>query len=241
MSFAPKTLLALRAYLKTETGLADNELGIVGDTAHRYGYHLGEDRLPTGDYSARTARDIAGLSDAASATDVGMFPRLPALTAYLVALGRAGELPDVRELIGPGADGRAYRWDSLSGWKPQPRDVGDPHEWHLHISWYRDSEGRDKTAAFRAFFDGQGELMSEQELNQLLDKIHAVTVPGGTSMGRQVDWYGSKANGLAPKLDHIMAQLDDLKSKVDTVTLAGVDLDAFAGKVADLLAQRLQS
>jgi hypothetical protein len=156
MSFAPQTLLDLRDYLQAETGLSDNELGIVGDANHTSGYHLGEDRLPKDDYSARTARDIAGLSDAASASDIGWFDRLVELTDYLVAEARAGHLHDGRELIGPASDGRAYRYDSLSGWKAQQRADGDPHEWHLHVSWYRDSEFRDKVELFKGFFDGNG-------------------------------------------------------------------------------------
>src|SRR5690606_2158341 len=36
----------------------------------------------------------------------------------------------------------------------QPK--GNSHEWHLHVSYYRDSEHRDKTAPFRRFFDGDG-------------------------------------------------------------------------------------
>jgi hypothetical protein len=54
-------------------------LGIVGDSNHARGYHLGRDRIYAAsgvgdaDYSVRTARDQAGLSNAAAAMDVGMF------------------------------------------------------------------------------------------------------------------------------------------------------------------------
>lgn len=167
MSYAPATLLQARAYVKAQTGLGDGALGIVGDSAHRYGYHLGRDRLPASDYSRTTARDLAGLSDAASALDVGNFGGLRALTAFMVGEARAGRLGDVRELIGPGSDGRAYRWEHLGGWAAVRRAAGDSHEWHLHISYYRDSEQRSKLPPFQRFFEG-----TEGDDVELSDKVN---------------------------------------------------------------------
>lgn len=159
MSYAPATLLQARAYIKSRTGLSDGALGIVGDSLHTYGYHLGADRLKTGDYSRQAARDRAGLSNAASALDIGSFDRLRELTAFLVREARAGRLGDVRELIGPGSDGRAYRHDHLSGWRAERQSKGNSHEWHLHISYYRDSEQRSKLPPFEQFFEGKGDRM----------------------------------------------------------------------------------
>jgi hypothetical protein len=153
MSYAPQTLLEAREYLLDRTGLSGNAVGIVGDASHTYGYHLGKDRLKPGDYSATLARDKAGLSNAASALDVGNFAKLVALTAFLVAEAKAGRAPDIREVIGPKADGRAYRWDFADGEVTQ-RAKGDSHEWHVHISYYRDSEHRDKVSLFKRFFEG---------------------------------------------------------------------------------------
>ena len=154
MSYAPQTLLNARAYILDRTGLPSGAVGIVGDSAHTFGYHLGKDRLPSGDYSNRTARDQAGLTAAASALDIGNFGDLWQLTEFLVAEARNGRLPDVREVIGPLRDGRAYRWDHLDGWTAVRRSAGDSHEWHIHLSYYRDSENRDKTGPFRAYFEG---------------------------------------------------------------------------------------
>jgi hypothetical protein len=159
VSYAPQTLLDARTYLRPRTGLPWASLGIVGDTAHDGGYHCGEDRLIPDDYSARTARDRAGLTDAASALDIGSFPRLVLLTSFLTFEARAGRLGDVRELIGPGGDGRAYRWDHLAGWSPVRRAAGDSHETHLHISYYRDSERRSKLGPFQRFFEPREEDM----------------------------------------------------------------------------------
>ena len=170
MSYAPQTLLEARAYILAHTDLSPVEVGIVGDARHTYGYHLGKDRLPPNDYSARTARDKAGLTNAASALDIGDFGDLWRLTEFLVAEARAGRLPDVREILGPLRDGRAYRWDHLDGWTAVRQPKGNSHEWHLHISYYRDSEYRDKTAPFRRFFEGGSGDGMEDDM-KLTDKV----------------------------------------------------------------------
>lgn len=152
MTYAPANLLALRSYL---VGMGAPVLGIVGNpTTHRRGYHLGRDRIysSTGagdlDYSVRTTRDKAGLTNAAAAIDIGRHNRLIGLGRHLLLL----RPPDVRELIAERSDGsHLWRWDSVSG-----RVTGFPESdelyHHLHISYFRDSEYRDKLAPFRAFY-----------------------------------------------------------------------------------------
>ena len=88
MTNAPADLLALRATVQRLTGLADPaDVGIVGDGLHARtgGYHEGRDVLAaiggyhpgaaagslSEDYSARLARDRVGLTDDASAMDIG--------------------------------------------------------------------------------------------------------------------------------------------------------------------------
>jgi len=72
MTFAPPTLLAARAFLKgQDPDLTNDEVGIVGGPSHVLqgtSYHLGRDdlKMEKNPYSARTARDKAGLSNAAS-------------------------------------------------------------------------------------------------------------------------------------------------------------------------------
>lgn len=153
MSYAPQELLQLREYLHSRTGLPYGALGIVGDSGHTYGYHLGKDRLPANDYSTRMIRDKAGLTNAASAIDIGDFSQLRALTAWMVAEAKAGRRPDTREIIGPGAAGRAYRWAFENNWGATIRPSGDSHEFHVHESFFRDSENDDKIQYFRGFFE----------------------------------------------------------------------------------------
>ena len=76
MSSSPQSLRQLGTYWTAQGGV---NLGVVGNAAHTYGYHLGRDRIYDGggpgkgdrDYSVQTRRDKAGLSDAASAIDLG--------------------------------------------------------------------------------------------------------------------------------------------------------------------------
>jgi hypothetical protein len=161
MTFAPASLLELRAYLQPLTGLASGSLGIVGDAAHAtrgVSYHLGEDQLTATAYSRQTARDRAGLSNAASALDIGNHPRLRILSSWLLARCRvnAPGTSDVRELIFSPDGSQVLRWDRERGYDSLPRtgEADDSHLWHTHISWYRDSETRDKVGLFRPFYQG---------------------------------------------------------------------------------------
>ena len=158
MSYAPKTLLALQTYWKAQGGVP---LGIVGNAAHASGgtsYHLGKDHLVRGAYSARTARDKAGLTNAASAIDLG---RLGGSLGNLWEFSRwfaqkCMDTPgyrDVREVIfwSP-VRNRVVGWSDLAPDK-WINDYGDlSHKTHTHISFYRDSENREKVSLFSAYF-----------------------------------------------------------------------------------------
>lgn len=181
MTYAPARLRELRAYLAGETGLSAVSLGIVGDTAHVKGYHCGRDRIysPAGqgaaDYSVRTARDRAGLTDAASAMDIGRWSGLRSMSAWLVIQARqnAPGTSDLREII-YSPDGQAVlRWDRERGpgSAPRPGEADDSHRTHTHISWYRDSEHRDKVALFRRYFEPPED-----------DIVNAYSVPGSFSL-----------------------------------------------------------
>ena len=159
MTFAPKTLTDLMAYWVAQGGV---NLGIVGDTAHLEkgtSYHLGKDDLIAGAYSARTARDKAGLTNAASACDLG---RLDGTLTDLWAFSRwfaqqcfdrKPGYRDVREVIfWSTVRDRVIGWSDLAPTE-WINDYGDPsHKTHTHISFYRDSEFRDKRPLFKPYF-----------------------------------------------------------------------------------------
>lgn len=163
MTFAPASIKQVRAFLKGEDpDLSDVELGIVGGPSHiRTGtsYHLGRDQLimSKNPYSARTGRDRAGLSNAASALDIDDdLDELRQLSVWLVEQCRANapDTRDVREIIYSPDGVRVLRWDRERGVSSAPISDSDlSHRTHTHISWYRDSEHRDKTAVFRRFFE----------------------------------------------------------------------------------------
>lgn len=165
MSYAPDSITKLAAYWRARKGV---NLGIVGDTRHLKGYHLGKDRIYDGsgpglgdrDYSVMTARDRAGLTNAASAIDLGKlnggYLDLRKFSMWLVKRCQAGApgTSDIREVIYSPDGKRILRYDRQRGRTSAPREgeADASHAWHTHISWYRDAESRDKVGTFAPFF-----------------------------------------------------------------------------------------
>lgn len=170
MTNAPPDLMAVRAYLLRATGLPADAVGIVGDPAHAStgGYHEGRVDLArvgraTSDYSVReSGRDAGGLSDSASALDIGDFTHngktLRQLSVWLVGRCQAGDARtrDIREVIYTPDGSTVRRWDRLG-----VRSTGDgSHLYHTHLSCFRDSEGRRNQPAnilglLTEFFEGK--------------------------------------------------------------------------------------
>jgi hypothetical protein len=185
MTYAPQSLLDLGAYWRGQGGVV---AGIVGSTkTHCKGYHLGRDRifgdcacrpknicqpgLGAADYSVQQPRDKAGLTDAASAIDLGKLDdQLAGLwdfSAWLArrAMSGTADTRDIRDII---------FFDPIRsvvvGWSALDPDrlivgYGDAsHKTHTHISYWRDSEGRDKRDAFRAYFE---EVVTDVNLSRI--------------------------------------------------------------------------
>jgi hypothetical protein len=170
MSYAPITLTRLAAYWKQHDGDPEIDgvnLGIVGDLSHqsRASYHNGKDviekynRTSANDYSIRTSRDRAGLTNAASAIDLGRLEgSLTELWKFSMWFATqckndSVKYRDVREVIfWDPAKGRVVGWSALA---PTSfiNDYGDlSHKTHTHMSFYRDSESRDKISLFSPYF-----------------------------------------------------------------------------------------
>jgi hypothetical protein len=163
MSFSPPTLIELQVFLAPRTGLSAGNLGIVGDAAHiarGVSYHLGRDHLKEGAYSRKSTRDRGGLTNAASALDIGNHPDLRRLSVDLVAACRADApgTDDIREVIYSPDGKKVLRWDRERGFDSKPRrgEADDSHLFHTHVSWYRNSEGSRKVGVFAALY-GEGE------------------------------------------------------------------------------------
>lgn len=167
MTYAPETLLEVRRYLKSiDSDLSDAEVGITGGPSHVLtgtSYHLGADQLKMhkNPYSARTARDKAGLADpgirhAACAIDLDDdWNDLRRFSVWLVEQCRAGakDTLDIREIIYSPDGVTVWTWDRELGVTSKPQRRGDPsHRTHTHISRYRDATKRPLLPVFQRFY-----------------------------------------------------------------------------------------
>lgn len=167
MTYAPASISDAASYL---VGQGFANLGIVGDAAHTWGYHAGKDRIfgPAGqgwaDVSVKTVRDKAGLSNAASALDLGHADKsqLRSFTGWLInrCKANAADTRDLREVIGS-LDGRntIYYDRERDVVATNAPGVDSSHLWHTHLSFYRDSENRAKRGLFTPYWEGTGGVM----------------------------------------------------------------------------------
>lgn len=170
MTYAPATMLETRSYLinqdKAPPLLEPSEVGIVADTSHVLegtGYHLGKDQLKfdKNPYSARTARDKAGLADpeianAACAIDIDDdWDYMRQFFPWCVEECRksAPDTLDIRELIYSPDGVNVFKWDRENGVTSLPRPSTQiSHRTHGHISKYRDSTRRSLKPLFERFY-----------------------------------------------------------------------------------------
>ncbi|WP_328344591.1 hypothetical protein [Micromonospora sp. NBC_00421] len=242
MTTAPTNLLAVRRLLlDTISGLDPASVGIVGDPAHRGGYHTGSDRVVANDYSVvESTRDSTGLTLYASALDVGTFSvwsggathNLRTFSEWCVAQCRAntGDSRDIREII-YSPDGKVVRrWDRLGR-----RSSGDDsHLWHTHVSFFRDSTkaGRDQTPLFRRYLTGIGLLegtdMTPEE-HAWLETVHRnLTVLDGRNPVGQI--YTRMATGEDHTNPDLVVSHPTLKSLGTQLTSVQTVLAVLANK-----------
>ncbi|WP_435794573.1 hypothetical protein [Micromonospora zamorensis] len=245
MTRAPANLLALRSLLLTHLDNAPGpddldpaEVGIVGDPAHRGGYHCGSDRVVKNDYSVvESSRDRAGLTLDAAALDVGQFEvrsggrthTLASFSAWCVAqcAANAADTRDIREIIYSLNGSTVKRWDRLG-----KRSSGDSsHRWHTHFSFFRDAikAGRDQRPLFRRYLSSIGLLedddMTPEEHNWLATVHKNLTVLDGRNPIGQI--YLRLAEGRDdtgvevtshPNLKSLGAQLTALQSALSALS-----------------------
>jgi hypothetical protein len=182
-TYAPDSIKAARVWIIANLHVPAAAVGIVGDTAHAKtgtSYHLGKSNLRSDSYSIiESSRDRKGLDDAASALDIGNFSltvngkvhNRASLAAWLVEQCEKGtaDTADIREVI-YSLDGRTvHRWDRL-----KRRTTGDSsHTYHTHVSYFRDSEKRDKTALFKRYLS---EISAKPKADVML-KLDGLTLP----------------------------------------------------------------
>lgn len=195
MTYADPALLNARNYL-IGRGIPGDSIGIVGDQSHQSsgGYHVGNDVLAAigklyTDYSKRqTDKDQPG-SNAAMALDVGGLSgqQLYELTSWIIAQCRAGtpDTRNIREVIGRRTpSGGVTRYDALG---ILPDSGSADHETHTHISYYRDSEGTDKTSLFRRYYEPAPTPTPSEEDDDMKPALFHKKVSTVVTYGLQTD------------------------------------------------------
>lgn len=250
MTFAPQSIADARAFLlqtfnahpgNVSGDLEADEVGIVGDPAHRGGYHCGNDRLNAGsDYSVvQSTRDRHGLSGAASALDVGQFDQvhngvqvtLLYFNAWLVSQckGNASDTLDIREVI-YSPDGKTVRrWDRLG----HSTSGDSSHLSHTHISYFRDSESRSKRPLFERFAREIGADMDAAQSKQLADVWYTLT--SGPYGAEHTRWNTAMTllQAIASKVDIDPTELDAVRAAAREGAVSASD-DLVAAVLAHL-------
>src|SRR5947207_7795096 len=243
MTYSPQSLLDLRAYLQPRTGLAPIALGIQHYSPDSGGYHEGWDLLRQGygydDYSVCESTRDAHATDAASAIDIGDFTAggttaggttLRALTLWLVdqCAAAAPDTQDIREIIYTPDGAVVRRWD-----RQGVRSSGDDsHLYHTHISYFRDSEGRDKVGLFRRFFEGDTDMDTEQaRMLYNLDRLNTALLLGHDTVTQILGDDGNYH-------DYPLQLVKDVNT-LKAVRTTGVDLDALAEKIDAMVKARV--
>lgn len=131
--------------------------GIVGDSAHTYGYHRARSKLPASDYSVKLAADRSGDASAASAIDISLSPSMMRIvTKRFMDVAKDKTDPRrkyFREFFGT-LDGRTVTgWDTASD---SATTSDSSHLWHVHVSVHRKyATSRMAAEALLTIFTGQ--------------------------------------------------------------------------------------
>ncbi|WP_406083117.1 hypothetical protein OHA01_26410 [Micromonospora zamorensis] len=254
MTRAPANLLALRSLLLTHLDnapgsddLEPGEVGIVGDPAHRGGYHCGSDRTVTNDYSVfESPRDRNGLTLDASALDVGPFQVTSQGRTYDLAhfsrwcveqcKANAPDTRDIREIIYSLDGTTVKRWDRLG-----KRSTGDSsHRWHTHISFHRDAikAGRDQTPLFRRYLTTIGLIEAAAPMEDDMP-LTAVEISAVATRVWTASWGPETAAGrLAEARDE--ARRARLTSEAVLAAVKGADVSVILTRINELAAEDRQ-
>lgn len=229
MAYTPQTIHDLRKYLIEKTGRDPKFFSVARTCADSTGqrkfrgYHLGKDQIesPCGqgiarDYSTRRKRDRRGLTDARSALDINLATKdEKALIEYLLQQP-ATALMDIREFIGPNAEGRGTRYARENDWEPEVYPEGNSHEWHVHISWLRDSEFRDKIALFEGLYGPRNAIPDADPVDEPLPEDEPLPLPDENA---DIDTLYAEVNRLSAENDLLSKALVAMDGTLDKVLL----------------------
>ncbi|MEV4825975.1 hypothetical protein [Micromonospora sp. NPDC049274] len=274
MTRTPTNLLAVRSLLLTHLNVDPNtdrpadlepaEVGIVGDPAHRGGYHCGSDRVVTNDYSVvESSRDRDGLTLDAAALDVGGFEvrsggrthTLPSFSIWCVGecAANATDTRDIREIIYSPDGTTVKRWDRLG-----KRTSGDSsHRWHTHVSFFRDAikAGRDQRPLFHRYLTSIGLIKGDDDMDMTAGERQALIedIAAGVlnaQLGRSGPSLGNAVQTTYVQVAKLAAATGQDPTNAEAIVagvLAGLSPERIAAaiplslakQVADELARRL--
>jgi hypothetical protein len=234
MSVNAPGLTALKEYANRHLG-PQFFLGIVGDSNHTSGYHLGPDRIHGPDYSMKLDRDVAGaraFPRFACAYDLGMGWNASRLwLGWLVNECRRNAFPQIREIIGSLDGVHKHYFSQLRGFATE-RYTGDNHVSHTHISVFRDTADTDHSPLLRRFLEPAGGVVGRvaNTLPAFPGRLLKFTPGQPRITGEDVRTWQARmlALGFAIAVDGIYGP----KSKVVCVTFQqrhGLQVDGIVG------------
>lgn len=256
VSYEPDDLDAVQRYLMARTGLPASGLGVVGDSSHTGGYHLGNDRLKQNgrestDYSkAESPLDRPG-TNGASAMDIGDFRvsvngrtvTLRSLSLALVEACRGGDprASCIREIIYTPDGTTVKRWDRLG-----IRSTGDAsHRYHTHLSFFRDTEGgRAQPGSLLGLLVSiiEGDDMTPDQIAEMFRRLEVIDNATRATAGCEAGvTYRGAAGDTWTMPNRLLERLGVLDAKVSqilarpAVTLDQAALEAVASLIADAL------
>lgn len=197
--------------------------GIVGDTAHSFGYHLARNELPGNDYSVVLPPDRLGSSSNASALDISLSPSwMKTVTSRLLAAARKNDprLHALREFCGT-TDGRNTHPYDLSNDQDGPLGSwDDSHLWHVHLSFYRQFSADSRALApIAEVITGKPaeevDVMTPAQYKAIQDHIHAIGAEDQRLLHAAID---NLNKSVLPAINKIQAEQVALKAAVDALS-----------------------
>ena len=176
-----------------------------------WGFHLsksdiyGPDGMGDRDYSVEHRRNKRSVSEESAGFDINVgAARERALVKYLVEIGRHYRDPLTGksllfEVIGPNEQGVAKRWGNPTNW--QPVDARNDHDWHIHLSRWRDTLHVDIRPLFFEHFG-----ISEYPVIADPEPIDPPDDPADPP-----------AEPPPPTVDELQKQIDELEQKLDVI------------------------
>lgn len=215
---APAALSWLGSRVRPDLGGALS--GIVGDSAHTYGYHRARNRLPRSDYSVQLSEDRLGNGEAACGIDMSFSDSKMRL--YTGRLRTAADRNDprirfLREFYGTldsrNVYGRTHNGSRDSTWERSNAD--STHLWHIHIS------------ILRQYSNDQAKMRGL--LDVLLGKLLTNTTPlPATTPGGNEMWFAQvKDQRAIYKTDGFRAQHVTNSDDLAAMLKAGFKLVVF--------------